>query len=149
MGDESHVTVARPDGGDGMGHVNDKGGAAHRGVVGEAGLDAQVLGGSQGREAGGKQSVDFVLGNTGVGQGVVSRFCVVLQGRFVGNGAHLVGLGHADDGYIPLSRRTRCHFSSSYAARHRCRPAAATAVQPIFCCFAGPAGTLGSCLGLA
>jgi hypothetical protein len=59
--------------------VNYKGRAAYRGVIGKAGLDAQIFGGCQGGKAGSHQPIDIVLGEASVLQGVICCLGVVLE----------------------------------------------------------------------
>ena len=79
VGDERHFTVTSLDRGYGVGDVNHEGRTTYRCVVGKSGLDAQVLGSGHRGKSGGENAVHVILGESGVRQGIVGRFRMVLQ----------------------------------------------------------------------
>jgi hypothetical protein len=103
VGDERYFAITGFDGGYGVGDVNHKGRTTNGSVVGKSGLDPQVLGGGHRGKSGGENAVHVILGESGVRQGIVGRFRMVLQRRFIRDRTHFVGLGHSNDGDIALS----------------------------------------------
>ncbi len=100
MGDERNLAAAGRDGRRGVGDVNHERRAADGGRVGHSRLDTHILAQLCGRDAGGKETVNVVLGQPCLGQRRACCLCVQHNRRLVGNLADLVRFRHPHDGCL-------------------------------------------------